>query len=191
MSEGYRIGDIETAISYADPDITVVGNVAGMEEGPLLERPSRYEWLPGMVAFEGVLYGRDDAGASTCFGPNENNFVWCTFTEGPDSPLAAVGVPEGTWVARVEDGLIVTLQTPGVLLENMDLERISEIFEGPLSDFARQADPEGLATECEPQAAFEQGLSFGAGASRSIVGSEQCGSFLAGFVDDFVAAQGG
>lgn len=123
--------------------------------------------------------------------PNESNFVWCTFTEGPDSPLAAVGVPEVTWVARVEDGLIVTLQTPGVLLDNMNLERIPGIFEGPLADFAGLADPEGLATERDPQAAFEQGLSFGAGASGSIVGSEQCGSFLAGLVDDFVAAQGG
>ncbi len=114
--------------------------------------------------------------------------MWCTFTESSDSPLTALGIPEVTWVGRVEDGLIVSLQRPGVLLENMALERIPVIFEGPLAGFAGQADPQGVAAECDPAAAFEQGLLFGSG--PQIVYGEQCGAFLAGFADDYAAAQG-
>jgi hypothetical protein len=186
FAEAYRIGDIDTALRYADPSIVINTNVAGMEELPL-ERTSRYEWLPGMIAFEAELYGRSDPGTSNCFGPNENDFVWCTFAESSDSPLAAVGVTEVTWVGRVEDGLIVTLQNPGVLQENMDLERIDVIFEGPLADYAGQADPQAAATQCDPAAALEQDLKFGA--QPQIVYSEQCASFLAGFINDFVATQ--
>lgn len=170
FAESYRVGDVETALEYADSEIVIVPNVAGMEESPLRNRVSNFDELSGRIAFEGELYQRAEPGASECFGPNENDFVWCTFTESDDSPLAAIGVTEVTWSARIEEGRIVTLHTPGVLQDDMDLQKIEVIFEGPLRDYVAFEDPEGSATECRV------GESDG-----------QCGSFLAGYVDDYLA----
>ncbi len=170
FAERYRVGDVETALSYADPEIVFVVNVAGMQESPLRNRVSNFDELPDRIDFERELYQRNDPGASSCFGPNENGFVWCTFTESADSPLAAAGIQEVTWAARIENGRIVTVHTPGVLQDDMDLEKIAFIFEEPLREYVAFADPEGSATECNVAAS-----------------GEQCGSFLAGYIDDYLS----
>lgn len=57
-----------------------------------------------------------------------------------------------------QNGLIVTLQTSGALLENMDLERVPGIFEQTLAGYAGQIDPEGLTAERDQATAFAEGF---------------------------------
>ena len=152
-----------------------------------MARHPGFEWLPGLIEFEGVLYGRDEPGPSVCGGPNPSGFVVCTFTESPDSVLRTLGLPEVTWVAQVVDGRIVNLQFPGGLVGDVITPIARDILERPLGDYAAGIDPDGMATQCDLLAAFEGTDNVFA----PVAFNQQCATFLTGFLDDYVATRNG
>jgi len=177
FAESYRTGDVETALKYVDPEMTITS----------MARHPGFEWLPGLIEFEGVLYGRDEPGPSVCEGPNENGFVLCTFTESPDSLLVAAGLPEVTWAAQVVDGRIGNLQFPGGRVGEVITPVVRDVFERLLGEYAEGIDPEGTATQCDLLAAFEVNDNLFA----PVVFNEQCATFLTGFLDGYAATLGG
>jgi len=165
--ESYRTGDVEGALPYVDADISIPFLVGDLTT-----------WMPGLIEFQGALYGRDEPGPSVCEGPDESGWVSCTFTEAADGVLAAAGFPETTWQGKVADGRIVAFHFSGT--ESTALNS----FEIPLGKYAAEIDPEGMAAQCD----IARALQTGELTSPPVVYNQQCGAFLAGFLDDYQAS---
>ena len=176
--ESYRTGDVEGALPYVDPDLSVLFTGIG---DPLT-------WMPGLIEFQGALYGRDEPGPSVCEGPNESGWVSCTFTEAADGALTAVGFAETTYRGKLADGRIVTYEFPARVEGDVTISGVSDAFEIPLGEYAAAIDPEGMAAQCD----VARGLQTGELTSGfPVVFNQQCGAFIAGFLDEDLATLGG
>ena len=170
--ESYRTGDVEGALPYVDADLSV----------HFSDVSDAITWMPGVIEFEGALYGRDEPGLSVCEGPDESGWLSCTFTEDPDGLLAAAGFPELTYRSKVADGGLVTFQWPERV--EPDARGAFDSVERLLAEYAAEIDPEGMAAQCD----VARGLQTGELTSGfPVVHNQQCGAFLAGFVNDYQA----
>jgi len=174
--DSYRTGDMEGALPYVDADIS----------SPFLG--DAITWMPGLIEFQGALYGRNEPGPSVCEGPDESGWVSCTFTEAADGILAAAGFPETTWRGKLADGRIVTFVLPGRAEGDVILSHTADAVERPLGEYAAEVDPEGMAAQCDIARSLETGelVTF-----QPVVYNQQCGAFIAGFLDDYLATLGG
>jgi len=172
--ESYRTGDVEGALPYVDADLFVT--FSGVSDA--------ITWMPGVIEFEGALHGRDEPGPSVCEGPDESGWLTCTFTEDPDGLLAAAGFPELTYRSKVADGRLVTFEWPERVEPDATVAGVFDWVERLLGEYAAEIDPEGMATQCD----VARGLQTGELTSGfPVVHNQQCGAFLAGFVDDYRA----
>ncbi|MBT8164898.1 MAG: hypothetical protein KJO97_05040 [Acidimicrobiia bacterium] len=176
--ESYRTGDVAGALPYVDADLSVL----------FTNLSDATTWMPGLIEFQGALYGRDEPGPSVCEGPDESGWVSCTFTEPADGILAAAGFPETTYRGKLADGRIVTYQFPGRAEGDVTISGITDSVEIPLGEYAAGIDPEGMAAQCD----VARGLQAGELTSGfPLVKNQQCGAFIAGFLDDYLATLGG
>jgi len=175
--ESYRTGDVEGALPYVDPDLSVGFTNLG----------DAITWMPGLIEFQDALYERDEPGPSVCEGPAESGWVSCTFTEAADGVWAAAGFPETTYRAKLADGRIVVWLWPGSA-EGELLWGAFDDVERPLGLYAAEVDPEGMAAQCDVARGLEAGELV---SGFPLVLNQQCGAFLAGFLDDYQATLDG
>jgi len=173
--ESYRTGDVEEALTYVDADLSISALVGDLTT-----------WMGGLIEFQGALYGRDEPGPSVCEGPNESGWVSCTFTEAADGVLAVAGFPETTWRGKVADGRMVMYQLPGRAEGDVTIAYVED-FEKALGEYAAEIDPEGMAAQCDLADALQTGEAM----NLPVLFNQQCGAFLAGFLDDYRATLGG
>jgi len=176
--ESYRTGDVEGALPYVDADLSVTFS----------DVSDAITWMPGVIEFEGALYGRDEPGPSVCEGPDESGWLSCTFTGDPDGLLAAAGFPELTYRSKVADGRLVAFEWPERVEPDATVSGSFDSVERLLGEYAAEIDPEGMAAQCD----VARGLQTGELTSGfPVVFNQQCGAFLAGFVNDYQATLGG
>ena len=179
FSDSFRTGDVDTVVAYLHPDFQPPG-IPEDEVGI----------LSAWIEFEGALYGRDNPGSSTCQGPINDGWYFCTYIEPEGSALASVGRSEVTWGSQIVDGLVRALVAPGDILGDSTITNgIHDFFEWPLGEFAKTADSEGSAAACDVLAVVQaQANLYTMG--TGVVYNQECGEFLAGFVDEYSASLG-
>jgi hypothetical protein len=173
--ERYRTGDVEGALLYLDADLEV----------PFTNLGDPMTWMAGLIEYQAALYGRDEPGPSVCEGTSESGWVSCTFTEATGSALAAVGLSEPTYRGKVADGRVVEYELAKSRVEGLSTTAgTTDFFERPLGEYAAKIDPEGMAAQCDVARGLEAGeLTSG----FPLVKNQQCGAFIAGFLDDYLA----